>query len=31
MIYEDILRELAYMRIYLGKNIGKVNRKEIKR
>ena len=29
MIYEDILRELAYMRIYLGKNIGKVSRKEI--
>lgn len=29
MIYEEILRELAYMRIYLGKNIGKVSRKEI--
>ena len=29
MIYEDILRELAYMGIYLGKNIGKVSRKEI--
>ena len=24
MIYEDILRELVYMRIYLDKNIGKV-------
>lgn len=29
MIYEEILRELAYMRIYLDKNIGKVSRKEI--
>ena len=29
MIYEDILRELVYMRIYLDKNIGKVSRKEI--
>lgn len=29
MIYEEILRELAYMRIYLGKNIGNVSRIEI--
>ena len=29
MIYEEILRELVYIRIYLGKNIGKVSRKEI--
>ena len=29
MIYEEILRELVYIRIYLGKNIGKISRKEI--